>query len=178
MNLILVGKSCSGKTEISKYLTENFRYDKVISTTTRSPRKDEVDGIDYNFLNKKDFLSKYERGELFCVGEYNGNFYGLDIDDIRDVDNKVFILEPNGALELYEFLENSIMLYVNADDGIIFGRQLRRGDNEEEISGRKLYDMITFDGFSDICDVIEIDNNGDIPDTVREILEVVSIFGG
>ena len=58
--LILIGPSASGKTEVAKYLASHFNITKIVTYTTRSPRLNEKNGVDYNFVDVADFakLSK------------------------------------------------------------------------------------------------------------------------
>ena len=44
--------------------------------TTRSPRENEVDGVDYRFLTKEEFEDLEKKGLLVEAGLYEGNFYG------------------------------------------------------------------------------------------------------
>ena len=56
MIMILVGPSGAGKTTIaSKLLTKNYGLKKVITCTSRAPRDNEVDGVDYYFKTKEEF---------------------------------------------------------------------------------------------------------------------------
>ncbi len=50
--LLLVGKSASGKDTIQKELIK-MGMKAVVSYTTRSPRKGEIDGIAYHFITKE-----------------------------------------------------------------------------------------------------------------------------
>ena len=54
--LVLSGPSGSGKSSLLKYLLANFDNATVsISVTTREPRKNEVHGVDYEFVSKDEF---------------------------------------------------------------------------------------------------------------------------
>ncbi len=46
------------------------------SCTTRSPRPGEVDGRDYHFLSREEFIAKREEGEFLESAEVHGNLYG------------------------------------------------------------------------------------------------------
>ena len=92
--IILIGPSASGKTEVVKYLVENFGYTKLVTNTTREKRIGEIDGKDYNFITREDFLNKLNNNEFFEYVEYNSNYYGTLKKDITD--EKVVILEPKG----------------------------------------------------------------------------------
>jgi guanylate kinase len=47
-----------------------------VSCTTRSARPGEVDGRDYHFLSREEFLAKREAGEFLESAEVHGNLYG------------------------------------------------------------------------------------------------------
>ena len=53
--LLLIGASASGKTETAKYLMEHFNIKKIITCTTRAPRANEVNDVDYHFLSVEEF---------------------------------------------------------------------------------------------------------------------------
>ncbi len=54
--IILVGKSCSGKDTVVKELAK-MGYNKIVTCTTRPPRPGEIDGREYHFLDKMNFLT-------------------------------------------------------------------------------------------------------------------------
>ena len=53
--LIIIGPSASGKTECAKILEKKYNLKKVITHTTRLPRINEINNIDYHFVNKETF---------------------------------------------------------------------------------------------------------------------------
>lgn len=50
MTIILVGESGYGKSTIENYLTNNYKFNKIVSHTTRKPRDKEINGKDYHFV--------------------------------------------------------------------------------------------------------------------------------
>jgi len=77
--VILTAPSGSGKTSITRHLLKTFP-DKLafsISATTRSPRGNEQDAVDYYFLSESDFQAKIHNNE-FAEWEmvYEGKYYG------------------------------------------------------------------------------------------------------
>ena len=56
--IILSSPSGVGKTTLTKKLQQKYRNLKIsVSHTTRAPRSDEVDGVDYNFVSHKNLKS-------------------------------------------------------------------------------------------------------------------------
>ena len=74
--LVLSGPSGVGKTTIARRLRERPEIVKVMTTTTRAPRKGEVDGKDYRFLTREAFEAGIDRGEFLEHAEIDGNLYG------------------------------------------------------------------------------------------------------
>lgn len=76
--IILVSPSGGGKSTMKKRLIEDF--DQIqfsVSATTRAPREGERDGVDYYFLDRREFNEKIQKKE-FLEWEvfYNGTMYG------------------------------------------------------------------------------------------------------
>ena len=73
---VLSAPSGTGKTTLCENLraTPDFIYS--VSCTTRMPRSGEVDGTDYHFLSKENFLSRAHNGEMLEHALVHGNYYG------------------------------------------------------------------------------------------------------
>ena len=63
--LILVGPSASGKTEATKILIEKYNLKKLVTYTTRSMRVHEVNGKDYHFITKEEFINKMKEKDVY-----------------------------------------------------------------------------------------------------------------
>lgn len=133
MVLVILGGTCSGKTEFA-LACKKFGFPKVITNTTRARRIDDKDDS-YHFLTKEEFLNKIENGEMLEYAEYNGNLYGTSLDSI--LDNCVIVLEPNGLKAFQEKLGDriySIFLDVSEEERI--HRGILRGDDPKVIRSR------------------------------------------
>jgi guanylate kinase len=87
--IIISAPSCAGKTTIRDALLSYFpdRLKKVITVTTREPRENEVNGVDYIFLNKEEFNAFVEQGEFIEYTEVFNNMYGslkVSIDSVME----------------------------------------------------------------------------------------------
>jgi len=73
---VISAPSGTGKTTLCENLraTPDFIYS--VSCTTRPPRSGEVDGTDYHFLLKENFLSRAHNGEMLEYALVHGNYYG------------------------------------------------------------------------------------------------------
>jgi len=74
---VVSGPSGSGKTTLCRrFSDEDTEAVYAISATTRTPRKEEKDGIDYFFLTREEFEARTTRGEFLEYAEVHGNYYG------------------------------------------------------------------------------------------------------
>ena len=102
--IILVGASASGKTVVAKDLAARYGYTKAITHTTRPKREGEINGVDYFFVTKKEFLDMESRGEFVETTWYNGNFYGCSKAQVAD--DKCVVVEFAAELLLNFASEN------------------------------------------------------------------------
>lgn len=82
--IILSGPSGVGKDTILIRMKEAghpFHY--AITATTRPPRLQEQNGVDYQFLSKQQFQQKIARNQLLEWAEVYGNYYGVPKEEVE-----------------------------------------------------------------------------------------------
>ncbi len=82
--VVISGPSGVGKTT----LCDNIRaalpsVSRVLTCTTRKPRDGELDGVDYYFLGKDEFLGRVENGEFLEHAVVHENHYGVLKSELR-----------------------------------------------------------------------------------------------
>lgn len=101
----LTAPTCSGKSHLLNALTAEGRFSRIVSTTTRSQRPGEVDGVDYHFIDVETSRKMEANGEFFELITFNGTRYGVTNDEMTAKmtagSAPIVILEPQG-LEIYE----------------------------------------------------------------------------
>ena len=111
-NLICVSApSGSGKTTLCKAIRK-LRPDLVwsVSCTTREPRDGEVDGEDYHFKTKEEFLAMIEKGEFAEWENVHENYYGtlkskLN-NSIKNKETVLLELDVNGTTSVQKLYPN------------------------------------------------------------------------
>ena len=90
MLIIISGPSGVGKDtiidEMRRAERADGRADKrhyVVTMTTRAPRPGEVDGVDYHFVSRDEFLRTRDNRGLLEANEVHGNWYGSPRDQVR-----------------------------------------------------------------------------------------------
>jgi guanylate kinase len=118
-NLLIVisGPSGVGKGTILQYVKKlNKNIQISISATTRTPRSNERNGVDYYFMSKQQFLSNIKDRNMLEYAYYNQNYYGTLRSVIDDFKNKGFdiILEIDvqGALQIKKKILDAILIFI------------------------------------------------------------------
>lgn len=168
--VVLVGESASGKSSIEKYLVENYEYNKIISYTTRSPRPNEVNGVDYHFISVEEFTNLKENGFFAETAIYNNWHYGTAKEDCTN--DKVAVLTPHGLRQISKINGiNVTSFYINIPRRDRLIKILQRGDDIEEAYRRSLSDVGQFDGIED--EVSHVVYNAEYHKSIREMAQEV-----
>jgi guanylate kinase len=99
--LILVGPTASGKTTLADALrNRGWVISRPVTSTSRTPRDGEVDGVHYHFSSSDVMRDAMGRGEYIEQEEFRGNLYGLSKAAFRQAQHEgfpVLIVEPKGV---------------------------------------------------------------------------------
>lgn len=83
--IVLSAPSGAGKSTLCDLLLQEFpEITYSVSCTTRAPRGQEEDGIDYFFLSRETFEQRVRDGQLLEHAEVHGNLYGTPAEPIRE----------------------------------------------------------------------------------------------
>lgn len=109
--LTLTGPSCSGKTTLLNELVEKHGFQSIVSHTTRPMRPGEIEGKDYHFVTDGYFEEMLSHGEFIENISFSGFSYGVSVGEIIEADTSgktaVLIVEPNGLMQIYKYVENN-----------------------------------------------------------------------
>lgn len=126
--LIFVGASGSGKTTLAHYLRVTLDIPQLITTTTREPRYGEIHGVDYYFVEHKQFSEALVNGMFVESTEYAGNLYGLTKSEINKNAGNVscVITDVNGARALADLYPKRVLIFWLESDPFSLVRRLRK----------------------------------------------------
>jgi guanylate kinase len=99
--LVVSGPAGSGKGTVNAMLLEREDFAFSVSATTRAPRPGEVDGVNYHYITREEFLARIDSGDMLEHTEYCGNFYGTPLREAEEVmqsgKNLILEIEVEGA---------------------------------------------------------------------------------
>lgn len=114
--IVISGPSGVGKGTICNKLINELNAWYSVSTTTRSPRAGEVEGVNYYFITKDEFENRIRNNEFLEYNLYNGNYYGTSkemvINKINEGINVFSEIDVNGARNIKKIFPDALLIYI------------------------------------------------------------------
>lgn len=169
---IISGPSGAGKGTICQRLVGDLDVELSISATTRKPRKGEVDGINYYFLDRDEFVNRVKNNGFLEYAEVYENFYGTPRDyvigKLESGIDVILEIDIQGAMKVKENYPKGVFIFILPPNMDILRRRLtgRGTDSEETINLRmsKTLSELSFIEKYDYCVV-----NGDLDEAVKRV---------
>lgn len=141
--IVISGPSGVGKGTICNRLLNELNAWYSVSTTTRSPREGEINGINYFFVTKEEFEKKIKEGAFLEYNVYNDNYYGTSkeivVDKINEGINVFSEIDVNGAHNIKKVFPDALLIYIAPPSiGVLKDRLIGRGTESIEKINQRL----------------------------------------
>lgn len=174
--LVISGPSGAGKGTVCKALLQQNDIWISVSATTRMPRVGEVNGVNYYFINREEFLLKIDNDDFLEYAEVYGNFYGTPKSKVFEIleQGKDVILEIDiqGALKIKSAYPEGIFIFILPPSmEELKSRITNRGSETPESLKTRLesaYDEISFASKYDYAVV-----NDTVEEAVKKIESII-----
>ncbi len=105
-----------------------------VSATTRPRRAGELEGRDYVFVSRHEFVRRVEQGDFLEWAEYGGNLYGTQAAPVeaqlaRGTD-VILEIELQGARQVMERVPGAVTIFIAPPSLSELEERLRRRDTE------------------------------------------------
>ena len=164
--VILSSPSGAGKTTISKKIQQKYQNFKIsVSHTTRKPRPNEIEGIDYYFVNEDDFEKKIKDNEFYEHAKIFGNYYGTSkqsvIDLLKKKNDVLFDIDWQGTQQLSKFKELSLLkiFILPPSKEELKKRLIQRNQDKPEVVKERLKAYDTDSAYKKDYDFVVINEN-------------------
>jgi guanylate kinase len=141
--VILSSPSGVGKTTITKKIQQKYPNFKIsVSHTTRSPRSNEIDGVDYFFVSHKKFEELIKKNKFYEFAKIFNNYYGTlkkNVDDNIKKNDIIFDIDWQGTKQLSKFKKLKLVkIFLIANNKEELKKRLikRNQNTKEEINNR------------------------------------------
>ena len=176
--LILSSPSGAGKSTLAKQL---MAWDPAIrfsvSATTRAPRPGEVDGKDYYFVNRTDFLRQAETGEMLEHAEVFENLYGSPrapvVKALENGKDVLFDVDWQGGQQIRQAMrDDAVLIFVLPPSLAELEKRLRgRGQDSEAVIAKRM--AKSRDEISHWAEYDYVLVNKDLPAAFEELKSIV-----
>ncbi len=135
---VITGAAGSGKTTVRNYLHDHFNMTKVITHTTRPPRSNERNGVDYYFETRQSFAKNHYLESV----EYAGNLYGSSYEGLQNAWKQTpfacIVLDTAGAITYQQKLgTKAVIIFLKVGDTQeLQERMMVRGDDTAMVAKR------------------------------------------
>ena len=185
--IILSSPSGVGKTTITKKIQQKYQSFKIsVSHTTRLPRSNEVDGVDYHFVSREKFKKLINENKFYEYAKIFENYYGTlkkNVDNTILHNDIIFDIDWQGTKQLSKFKNlHLIKIYLITDNkDELKHRLIKRNQNtkeevekrfksfDEDVKHWNDYDYIIINKNLDTC-FKQIEN------IIKKEKEILSIF--
>jgi guanylate kinase len=142
--VVVSGPSGCGKSSLIKRVLERMEANVhlSVSATTRDRRPGEVEGVDYYFMNREQFMAAAERREFLEWAEYFKNLYGTPARPVYEAlaasKSVLLEIEVQGAIQVRQTAPTGVFVFIRTPTFRILEQRLRRRstESEEVILGR------------------------------------------
>jgi len=145
---VVSAPSGAGKTTLCRMITDRLqRIEHSISYTTRAPRPGEVDGKDYYFVTKDNFIKMVEAGEFLEWAEVHGNLYGTSKNRLMERVNRgidvILDIDTQGARQIRkQGIDATFVFILPPSMEVLKKRLVSRGSDTEDVIKRRLKNAI------------------------------------
>ncbi len=142
--LILSSPSGAGKTTITKKIQQKYQSFKIsVSHTTREPRSNEINGIDYNFVSHEEFKRLIDEKQFYEYAKIFDNYYGTlkkTVDDLIKKNDVIFDIDWQGTKQLSQFKNlNLVKIYLLPPNKDELKKRLIKRDSDSLIEVEKRF---------------------------------------
>ena len=167
--VILSSPSGVGKTTLTKKIQQKYPSFKIsVSHTTRPPRSNEVNGVDYHFVSMEKFKELIEQNKFYEYAEIFENYYGTlkeNVDQTIINNDIIFDIDWQGTKQLSKFKNLKLVkIYlITGSKKELKNRLIKRDQNSEEEIKKRFsafdqdikhwndYDYIVINKNLDVC---------------------------
>jgi guanylate kinase len=173
---VVSAPSGAGKTTLVRKVIEQLPgVNLSVSCTTRAPRPEEQEGIDYFFITRDEFNTMEREGKFIEWAHVHGDLYGTpraNMVKLQHGEDLVLEIDTQGARKIQEELHDGVLIFIRPPSLEVLQERLqtRGGDSEEAMQARLHNAQKELDqmGWYDYIVV-----NDDIEEATRQLASII-----
>lgn len=184
--VVLCGESGVGKSTVKDMIVRRGILPNAVSATTRQRRESEIEGEDYQFLSREEFLKMGDNDELteftsYYIPNEGYVYYGLPKKNVDLTKSPyITILNPNGIQQLFKEMNpvDVLVIYIKRDnhDRVIDYLNREKGKDVRKVLEncleRYVRDEIDFRDIDLLADYV-VENDGNMQDLFQKVVDII-----
>lgn len=175
--VVISGPSGAGKGTIYGKVIERTGMKRSVSVTTREPRPEEVEGVNYFFRSVEEYQRMIADGEFLETAEVYKNFYGTPkapvFENLENGYDVLFEVDVHGAKSIRKKYPEAVLIFIMTPDFQVLKKRLigrgtesessiktRLGAARRELSKYEMFDYIVF--------------NDDVDEATEEVIDIIN----
>jgi len=179
MLIVISGPSGVGKDSVLEVMkSRGLPFHFVITATTRAPRPDERDGVDYFFLSQDEFARMIDEGELLEYAVVYQDYKGIPKSQVREAlasgKNVIMRIDVQGAETVRKLAKDALLIFLTPqnEEELINRLEKRNTETRESLklriaTARQEYNKI------EIFDYIVVNKDDRLDETVDNIEAII-----
>ncbi|MDE6502753.1 MAG: guanylate kinase [Ruminococcus sp.] len=141
--IVFSAPSGCGKGTMLAQILKNGNYHCSVSATTRQPRENEKDGVNYYFISNEEFENKIKEDAFLEYAGYCNHYYGTllsEVDDYLEKGTDVILeIEVQGAMKVMQKRPEAVSVFVMPPSIKELRRRLKkRGTETDEVIEKRI----------------------------------------
>jgi guanylate kinase len=137
--IVISGPSGVGKDSVLEEMkARGLPFHFVITATTRAPRPDEVNGVDYFFLSQDEFAGMINEGELLEYAVVYKDYKGIPKSQVREAlasgKNVIMRIDVQGAETVRELVKDALLIFLTPQNEEELINRLKKRNTETKES--------------------------------------------
>lgn len=174
---VISAPSGCGKGAILSEILKDDRFYYSVSSTTRSPRVGEIDGISYDFLTTEQFEELIDSNGMLEYAQYCNNYYGTPKEVIErkrlEGKNVILEIEVQGAMQVKKNCSDAVLIFIMPPSIAELERRLRkRGTEIDEVIAQRVSKSVEEIPYANKYDYVIV--NGELEKAIEDLKSVIS----
>ena len=177
--IVVSGPSGAGKdTLLARLKEKNLPFHFVVTANTRPQRPGEIEGRDYHFVSRSEFVAMIERDELLEYAVVYGDYKGIPKQQVREAlasgKDVIMRLDVQGAMTIRRLVPEAVLIFLIAGDESELADRLRARRTETPDSLKTRMDTARKElQYLPEFDYVVVNRTGALDDAVEAVLGIV-----
>jgi len=178
--IVLSGPSGVGKDSVLELMKQRgLPFHFVVTATTRPPRPEERDGIDYLFVSREEFAGLIEKEELLEYAIVYNDYKGIPKEQVRKAlstgKDVVMRVDVQGAATVRKISPSAILVFIttSSEEELVERLERRKTETPENLKLRIATARQEFKRVDEF-DYVVVNRDGELEETVDRIEDIIS----